>query len=557
MQDSASHRPVDFHPSLVVLVFLLVSIPFLSKAYHIDDPLFLWIAQHLRTDPANFYGFNVNWYGESTPMSSVTQNPPLASYYMAAASTITGWGETSMHILFLLPAIAALMGTFRLARKFCTRPAEAALSALATPVFLLSSTTVMCDMLMLCLWVWAVIFWIEGLSSESNWRLLLSAVTIAVCALTKYFGVSLIPLLFVYTVLRQPRTWRALLFLLIPLAAMAGYQWLTSILYGRGLLFNAVSYATSFGTLGSPALVPKIITGLIFTGGCLFTVAFYAGRLWNRRTVLVGISCVVPVLIALAMMNSLGGFSFHDTGGFRWWTLLQAGAMAAAGIGVVVLAIAGWREERSAESILLLLWICGTLLFAIVINWTVNGRSLLPMAPAFGILMMRRAERRMSPVPASAGRLHRTWPLAPALVLAFVVTFADFRLANTARDAASDIMDREKNAGGSVWFEGHWGFQYYMERLGGKPLDVNTTSLAAGDIVVIPFNNTSLYQLPDRSVPLSRTIEFSPFPFLTTMNYLAGAGFYADVWGPLPFVIGKAPPERYLIYTVRSPLQIR
>jgi hypothetical protein len=30
----------------------------------------------------------------------------------------------------------------------------------------------------------------------------------------------------------------------------------------------------------------------------------------------------------------------------------------------------------------------------------------------------------------------------------------------------------------------------------------------------------------------------------------AGAGFYAAKLGPLPFVIGKVPPERYRIFEV-------
>jgi hypothetical protein len=31
------------------------------------------------------------------------------------------------------------------------------------------------------------------------------------------------------------------------------------------------------------------------------------------------------------------------------------------------------------------------------------------------------------------------------------------------------------------------------------------------------------------------------------MSQPLGAGFYASVWGPLPFAFGEVPPERYLI----------
>lgn len=487
-------------------------------------------------------------------MSSVTQNPPLASYYMAAASTIVGWNEIPMHIVFLLPAIGVLMGTYRLARKFCGRPGEAALIAMAMPVFFLSSTTVMSDMLMLCFWVWAVILWMEGLSSGSWSMLLLSSIAIVFAALTKYFGISLIPLLLAYSIIKQGRATRILLVLLVPCGVLTSYQWMTAALYGRGLLFNAVSYATSFGAIGSSGLLSKIAAGVIFTGGCCFTLAFYSGRLWGLKAVAKGMVGIVPIVILLAIANSIGGFSFHDAAGMRWGTLVQAGLFATVGLAIIALAISRAGKDRTAESILLSLWIGGTLLFAIAINWTVNGRSLLPMVPALAILLTQAVERR-DPAPRTLVR--RLLPLFPAAALALLITYADCRLANCARDAASEIATRFANRSATIWFEGHWGFQYYMERLGGKAIDVQGSSLSPGDHVAIPFNNTSLYQLPENSVPQTGSIQRSPFPFLSTMNFLVGAGFYADVWGPLPFVIGKIPPEKYLLYTVSAPLEIR
>jgi len=32
-----------------------------------------------------------------------------------------------------------------------------------------------------------------------------------------------------------------------------------------------------------------------------------------------------------------------------------------------------------------------------------------------------------------------------------------------------------------------------------------------------------------------------------------GAGFYASVWGPLPFAFGQVPPERVLVYVAGQP----
>ena len=91
--------------------------PFLNKAFHIDDPLFLWMAQQVSQHPGDPYGFSLNWYGIAQPMFSVMQNPPLGSYYMALAATFLGWSELAMHGAFLVPAVLAVLGTFLLAQR--------------------------------------------------------------------------------------------------------------------------------------------------------------------------------------------------------------------------------------------------------------------------------------------------------------------------------------------------------------------------------------------------------------------------------------------------------
>src|SRR5947208_15540734 len=90
--------------------------PFLNKAFHIDDPLFLWMAQQISTHPADPYRFAVNWYTTTQPMFSIMQNPPLSSYYMALIASLFGWSEPAMHAAFLVPAAPAVLGTFFFAR---------------------------------------------------------------------------------------------------------------------------------------------------------------------------------------------------------------------------------------------------------------------------------------------------------------------------------------------------------------------------------------------------------------------------------------------------------
>src|SRR5579863_9620048 len=223
-------------------------VPFLNKAFCIDDPLFLWSAAQIQGHPLDFYGCQVNWYGQNAPLYDTMKNPPAACYYLAVVASFAGWNEVALHLAFLVPAIGSIWGTWVLARSFCNQPVAAALAALATPAFLVSSTNVMCDTMMLCFWTWAIVLWIKGLDSGHVPWMFCASLLIVVAALTKYFAISLIPLLAVYMVIRQGRPTRKLLWMLIPIIGLAGYQWWTWQSYGRGLLSDAAAYARYIST---------------------------------------------------------------------------------------------------------------------------------------------------------------------------------------------------------------------------------------------------------------------------------------------------------------------
>ncbi len=98
---------------------------------------------------------------------------------------------------------------------------------------------------------------------------------------------------------------------------------------------------------------------------------------------------------------------------------------------------------------------------------------------------------------------------------------------------------------------GHWGFQYYMEAHNAKAMDVKGPKPVTGDIIVVPMNNANLIPLPGDRVSLVRVFEFIPCRWLSTMNALFGAGFYSNIWGPLPFAFGRVPVEVYYIFVVK------
>ena len=536
----------------LTLAVLAALVPFLAKPFNIDEPMFIWVARQIHAHPANPYGFAANWVGTVMPMWTNLWDPPLAGYYLASAALVLGWSEVSLHAAFLLPALGVILGTHRLACHFCGRPMLAALVTLFTPVFLVSATTVMCDVLMLAFWVWAVVLWVEGMESDSFGRLAGAALLVALATMTKQFGVTLIPLLALYSIISKRRSARWALSLLIPLATLVSYQWVTQALYGQGLFFNAGRHATAFkDTYGYFTLLTGL-TALTFTGGCLASAVLFAPWLW-RASRLAGFA-IGTILPACALFFAGTMFKKYDfiPASSHPLVEMQVVFWAIGGVCVLVLAVVDIWHRRDPRSCLLGLWVLGTFLFTCLFNWDVHGRSILPMAPAVGILLARRLERNAA---TDGKRQASIVPVCLALgaLLALLVARADFLLAVAVRQSAQQTCIRYGHQQKILWFQGHWGFQYYMEAFGASALDFARSPLKAGDTLAIPANNTNLL-VPKPAAVMSRETLAVPGPRLVaTMNGTAGAGFYASMWGPLPFVFGQAPPEIVFVYIMGPP----
>jgi len=537
-----------------ILTFLLI-IPFYKKAYHIDDPLFIWTVQHILENPIDFFGFSVNWYDYSMPMSQVMQNPPFFCYFLALIQTFFDSSETTLHLVLIIPAILSNIGTYLLASKYSKRPIFAAVFSLLTPVFLISSTTLMCDVLMLAFWNWAIIFWISGFNNDNSIKLIISVLLISLCFLTKYFGISLVPLLIVYSYFAKKKVSYKFLFFLLPIAVIILYQIVTFRLYHENLFLNAANYALDFGDFANETIYKNIFIGIAYMGGCFATLLFFIPLIMKRKSIVFYIFIYVfIVIVSILFLKRLNFFLVSNVDGPKMLYILELSLFTIIGVIIVHLSVVDFWQSKSSFSLLLLLWIIGTLVFSIIINWCTNGRSFLPMLPALAIIISRKISKIDQ-----LTRATQIWCIALSFILSAVlsilVTISDYNLANINRQVAHDIVREYKNATRTIWFQGHWGFQYYMEEYGAKSVDIPSMLIAPNDILIIPLNNTSTRFIRARELHFIKKIEKKSLLWISTMNVRSGAGFYSSLTGPLPFVFGNIHPEEYLVYTTNCPIR--
>ena len=547
------HWPRSRSYSLLFIFTVLSLLPFSSKPFNIDDPLFLWSAHQIVKHPFDPYAFQVNWYRTYLPMWRETKNPPFGCYYVAAVAQLAGWSELALHLAFLVPALAAILGTYRLALRFTRFPFLAAIATLLTPGFLACSSSIMCDVLMLAFWIWAVIFWLEGFDSQRPRYLLASAVLIAFAVMTKYFAVALIPLLAVYSHQRTKK-WRPWIwYLLGPVFVLAGFELWSKLHYGHGLVSSASSFSRMIRRHRHSPLLAQLLVGLSFLGGCTVPVLAWFFLPWSWRRILyvtlfsaLGALALCSHWLTLDANSPVPDFSQHYAA-----IAIQVLLCILGGITLLILPFADIGKTWDAGRVMLALWVVGTFIFAALLNWITNARSILPLIPAVAILLGCRIER----VAQSPGKLfwaRLVFGLGFAAVITFWVCAADADLASSEKKAV-DIVHRKTGDQSTVWFAGHSGFQYYMENEGAKPLDFDALPrFRSGDFVVIPDTSRNFFGVRKELIASEETIEFPTHVGLSTFLVEQGADFYSG-GGPLPFVIGPAPPRKYELLRLVTP----
>jgi hypothetical protein len=371
--------------------------------------------------------------------------------------------------------------------------------------------------------------------------------------LTKYSAVTLLPLLPILGILRTRKLGWWWVGLAVPLLMVLGYELITAKMYGTGLFSAALDYIRKnrdgFGweTRG--------IIGLAFAGGSLLPVLLFAPWLWRQWTLwLAGSVAIFGALVAMFRLCDFGIIQTVPEPVNSWIFVLQLALMTTAGLHLLLLtAVEAWRR-RDTVSTTLVLWVISGLFSTIVLNFMINARSFLPLVPAVAILLVRRLRT-------TTGILKWNgwfwWPLAPAMVIALSLVVADYRVANSVRTAAEQITAEYESADHTMWFEGHWGFQYYMEKLGGQPVDVGRSTFQPGDIVVVPFNNNYLIALPPGSVGWLSAYSCIPASWinLSVGTESEAGGFNSSILCPIPYGVGGIPPHTYCVVKVFNRVQ--
>jgi hypothetical protein len=120
-------------------------------------------------------------------------------------------------------------------------------------------------------------------------------------------------------------------------------------------------------------------------------------------------------------------------------------------------------------------------------------------------------------------------------------------------------LQKQAKADSTVWFGGHWGWQWYAQKVGMRQYDSWNSILESGDYLVMPLVERQWWIKPENwayLVPVDKlTVVSTPATFVRIMTNwpFSPAGFYA-VGEPqhLPWTILNSPLEEFTIYEFKK-----
>jgi 4-amino-4-deoxy-L-arabinose transferase-like glycosyltransferase len=541
---------------LVGALAVLPLLPFLGAAVSIDAPVFVAVAEQIAAHPLDPFGFEMVWDPTSPRVSEFDHNPPLLSYWLAPVVAAAGPREWALHLAVLPFPLLAALSFLGIARRLAGAGAAPVALLVSTPAFLLLASTLMLDVPVLALIlasVYALLRANEG--GGGRWECA-AGLAAGAAALTKYVGMSALPLLAAGLVLLPAHTpatpARWLRVVGIPAAILALWGAWTHALYGSVHFGGGVSLVVARG-IPANELWNQTLSLPVFYGAALgFPILLWVTRLARGA----GTELAVAGLVAGALVMVL---VLPEGRPIRRASLdLEEAALGAIAFASAVVAWgeAGWRALRSRAGAdrFLLVWVGGLLVFSTLVNWHVNSADALLAAPPLLMLLYRHGLR---PTP----RAGATW-VAGLLAVALVLTAADVRQRNVYREAAQEIAREIGDAPGRRWLIGQWGFQHYLVREGFEPIRppqyhgrFGLSELATGDWVATARNVPQLDVagiMAAHGVAPVRIWTFEARLPLRVNHPDAGAGFYSHVAGYVPFAWSRLPLDQVGLARVTS-----
>jgi hypothetical protein len=485
----------------------LVTLANAVKPVTVDDAAYLTYARHMAGDPSNPYGFSMFWWARPEPAMDVLC-PPVLPYWLAIGMKL--FGEVPFLLkLWLFPFIYLLAWSLRSLLVIFAR----GVNPLVLPLLVLSpavmpTVNLMLDVPALALGLGSIVAFIRGVNSSRPALGVCAGILAAIAIQTKYTA-FVAPAVIAWYGLTHPRfALPAVAALVLCVRLLTEWEWAMTVKYGASHFWHHAN-----GFAGAPPtsaarvtaiiedkseLIPPLIGqlgGLAVGDGLLAASALRALRPWLGHVSVLW--CLGFALLALlprhwTQITPEIGLSniYWQIGGWVWISactgcILLLAFRVRKGLGV----------RLNSVTWFLLGWFAIEVIAAVALTPFPAARRVLGVSLVLG-LVAARASSRVQRIRCHGGP--PAWLFGVGIGAGMIFAAIDMLDAFPEKACAirSAELTVERPAGSTVWYIGHWGFQYYCETNGMKPFIPGQTIASLGDYVVLPVypDETGFYR---------------------------------------------------------------
>ncbi len=436
----------------------------------VDDTAYLFFARHLAQHPAEPYGFTLFWNTAPQPAMEILM-PPVLPYWLAVGIALFG-EHLFLLKLWLFPfAWLLCRATAWLVARFASGQKVIGLVVIVLSPAVSVLFNFMLDVPALALGTASLATLIWGCEHRRLWPIVGAGFLAGLAMQTKYSLLILPPVLIWYAILHR-RWFEAFLAVAVASAVFWGWEWWLMQKYGQShFLFHVKGSSGESGRVSDAmnmrvSLVQPLLGQF---GGLMVGVSLWvaAGTRFKLAivTAIVCASFLAPILLLPHGQWPSAAFTFQLFGLFI----------------LVNYSDAIWRLCRTAgfrDTAFLVGWVLLEVVGALGLSPFPAARRMLGVCFAMSLLGARAVSVN--------GRSPRFAAIGPVLFALgfFAVDCWDARPEKVLAERAAEIA--RPTPGGTVWFSGHWGFQYYCDRTGMKPVLPGQSTLMPGDWLVYP-----------------------------------------------------------------------
>jgi hypothetical protein len=532
-RDSITERPsiavvlASAWPALLLATACLL--PFLNKAFLIDDPYFLAMAHQILKHPLHPMDFDVCWniVDHCTKAYELTPGNTLMGYALVP-TVLGGSAEWIAHVTQMAFASVAIVAMTSLVLRLGWGRSHAIAGALllvAIPPFLPMASTAMPDVLATAITLVAIerlVAW----RAERCWHQgIFAAIALGLAGIARAHLALLVPLAAFFLIESlHPREIllqvRREVWLWVPV--LAGGAILFSIILAtreRSLMIDPPSIFT-----GRQNIPRNLLSYLLYFCFPLPLAAVWAASRWNTRPRRRIAYVLLTGAFIGALVPSLTGF------------------LAGIGLGVLAdLLIESWKKTDQ-PGFFLMLWLLIPL--PIVYYGHLPIKYLLPCMPAVILACFRLGEA----VPARMARAGVVILIIGATVYSVLILRSDAEFAEIGRSAMAGLIRPHTAAGETVWYGGNFSAYWYAAPDGARLYVAGTSEPKSGDLLVVGIREggrTTLAHFPKRR--LEQTVSHK-YRFGRTM--FEGKGLYTNVLGNWLWGFGDSDDDRYELWKI-------